>query len=610
MFKNLIIHRKLSYFFLYILAFYPVLKYNISSIALIGLLLALVSESVYTKSYSVSKKSILQLLKYTGFFLLLVLSYTFSENKNEALSRIVQLAPLFIVPAIIILCNIKLSKTKRELILNLFICSNILHLLILVFVYFLYIKDVGSMNLDFSTLMSNHNIFQDHLNDILGYDIITVHKAYFSMGYVLLAVYSLYKILISSSLLRLRSIFYIISFYIFTFFTLSNFSFPNVLALIFSISILFFLKRTDFRLPSKTAYVFVSVLILLFTAGIIIKSKNIDVKRGTNFLQSIIIDSEVEQDDPRKEIYKSIASIYNKASFFEIVCGYGIGDLQSVLNNDYKNRLTNQQGLKNLLFFNEEFNSDYWHKNNITVKPNIEYSPNGNLSVDKIIENSSSIKSSFNLSRIIKTNPGEMMTLSIFAKGNKASNLILRLGDINHRVSYDLIKKTTTNFNPSSVKASIEKKNDWYRCSITTKVQDSTSVVIGISDENNNYKYIGKEKSLLLWGAQLEYNNHPTTYVKNNSELLNYVTERELNTHNNYLYFFMAAGIIGLLSFLFAIGLLTKRSLSRKDILQITFCIILLLNLITENIFSRHFGLMFTSLFLLLLYTKSDIEIE
>ncbi|NNL83039.1 MAG: hypothetical protein HKP28_06600, partial [Winogradskyella sp.] len=106
------------------------------------------------------------------------------------------------------------------------------------------------------------------------------------------------------------------------------------------------------------------------------------------------------------------------------------------------------------------------------------------------------------------------------------------------------------------------------------------------------------------------YNNHPAAYVKNDSALLKYVTDRELNTHNNYLYFLMAGGLIGLFSFLVALGSLIRYSFNRKDILQMTFCLILLLNLITENILSRHFGLIFTSFSLLVLFTKSEGSIE
>ncbi|NNC46497.1 MAG: hypothetical protein HKN99_11490 [Winogradskyella sp.] len=578
--------------------------------ALIGLGITLIYESISSNAYNLSKQNLLRLLRYTGFFAILIISVAYSENKNEAVNRIIQLIPLLVVPALIILCNVKLSEAKKDLLLNLFIISNFLHLLILVSVYYFFIKDTGSGQLSFTTLISNHNMFQSQLNNILGQDIITVHKAYFSMGYVLIASFSFYKLLISSSLLQLKSLFYLVTFAVFSFFILYTFSFPNVVALSCAIGFIFVFKRHEFVWPKITYYTVGSLFVLLLTVGIVIKSKNIDVQRGTNFLQSLIIDNDIEQDDPRKEIYKSVASIYGKANLFQTIFGYGIGDLQSVLNNDYNTRLKSQEGLRNLLFFNEEFNNDYWHKNNITVIPNTFEAPFRDLKADKILENPGLDIASFNLSRTINTEKDEVMTLSIFAHKNKSSNLILRLGDINQRATFNLQDKTIVNSDPQRVSANIVGDKDWYRCSITTQVSNPTNVIIGISDTNYNYKYKSNESSIFLWGAQLEYNNHPTAYVKNDSALLKYVTDRELNTHNNYLYFLMAGGLIGLFSFLVALGSLIRYSFNRKDILQMTFCLILLLNLITENILSRHFGLIFTSFSLLVLFTKSEGSIE
>lgn len=601
---------KLSDIFLFTLAFYPILKYNISSMALIGLSVTLLYESIASKSFKVSKKSVIRLLMLISFLLILFLSYFYSFDKQEAAKRIIRLAPLIVVPALIILGNVRINNAKRDLVLTMFLISNLIHITIIVSVYLFYIKNSGLTDMSFGALITNYREFQSLLDHFLGYDIITIHKAYFSMGYVLLAVYSLNKVLYSKKVQKVITLGYLLTFFIFSLLTLYTFSFPNVLALILLIVVLFIIKRTEFIMPKKQQILIIGSIAILVLSGIFLKSNSIDVKRGTNFIQSVINKSKIEQNDPRIEIYNSIYSIYKRATLAQVIFGFGIGDTQNLLNKEYQNRYSLKKNNKNELFFNEEFNNNYWFKNNIKVEPNVTNSPFGDQSADMLIESVTGISSSYNISITLDSVSNSTLTLSVFAKKKSASNLILRLGDIGQRASFDLNTGEYKVSDEKRVKAGIVNINGWYRCSITTYVKASPILLIGLTDYDDNYKYLSSGNSLYLWGAQLEKNNYTSAYKKNENELLKYVMEIELNTHNNYLYLFMAGGILCLLSFLFVLAVLFKYAIIRRDILQLSFCIIISLNLLTENIFSRHFGLIFTVFVLIIAFTNYEPEIE
>lgn len=80
-------------------------------------------------------------------------------------------------------------------------------------------------------------------------------------------------------------------------------------------------------------------------------------------------------------------------------------------------------------------------------------------------------------------------------------------------------------------------KNGWYRCSITVQLGEDTLAIIGLTNNQGDYLYFGDGKGLYIWGAQIEEGTL-TNYIKNEAELLLAVKEEELNSHNNYLYFY------------------------------------------------------------------------
>ena len=149
-------------------------------------------------------------------------------------------------------------------------------------------------------------------------------------------------------------------------------------------------------------------------------------------------------------------------------------------------------------------------------------------------------------------------------------------------------------------------KDGWFRCFVSNPTNAESLAIMGLTNQQGAYvfKNQNREKSLYLWGSQLEVGNL-TAYQKNKNELLQVTIDKELNSHNNYLYFLLAGGIVGLLGFMVSLGYLFWTSVRALDVFRLVFCIVLALNLLTENILNRHWGLMFFAFLVLVLFAKS-----
>ena len=594
----------------YALALYPLLKFNLSSIILFSFCAFLVFESYKNKSLTLTKSNFKGFFVFTLYFVLVLFSILYSDNIYDAIKRISRLVPLLIIPALLFFCKIYITKAKKKTVLNIFLIVNILYLIIIYGVYLFHVNGVEIQNITFSKMLFNHTETQNILDLHLGEDRLNFHKAYFSMNLVVLAIFSLSEAISMFSKSRLWSILYIVTFFLFSFLIFFLFSFPNVIALILSIVVFIYYQIKKKKISKRLVYLISFIILIGITSGIYFKSFDIDVKRGINFIKSLGENSGVELNDPRAEIYSTIKSIYKEAGLKDILFGFGIGDVQDKLNDKYNARLL-QKTNKNKLQFNEEFDDHYWFKHNINIVSNNIKSPLGNYKADLLEEVSSSTTStiSYNISSKKIFNNEDIVTFSIYAKKSSAKHLILRLGDVSQRATFNLEKGTYETSSPT-IKAQITKVNDWYRCSITSKVKGKKIILIGLAGNNGEYKYIGSKNGLYVWGAQLESGTKPTEYIKNDSELIKYAANRELNTHNNYLYFFLAGGVFTFMAFLVAIIALFYISIKNKNVFQITFCIIIAFNFLTENILSRHLGLIFISLMLIIFFTNPIKKLE
>lgn len=600
----------LLYISFLLLTFYPLLKYNYSSIILIVFLVSCIFTSVKNNEFSFSKHNIRLFVTTTLFFILLAVSVFYSANIEYAFKKITQLIPLLIVPFVIIFFRPNINKRMRTSALNLFMIVNLLYSFAIIGIYLLNKDARGLEEINLNTILLNYDKVQFDINNSLKegfFDrIIFFHKPYFSMGFVISSLFALHESIRFFKLNYLKSAVYILFFSYFSFLVIYAFSFPNVIALVVCIVCLIILKFYNSYFRKKTFIISGLILLSLLFLGVFYKSQDLDVKRGINFIKSVVYQENIEGNDPRIEIYKSYFGLFDKASLKEIMFGYGIGDAQDVLRQEYEDRITSNK-TKNLLLYNEEFNNGYWHKTNINVLPNQTFSIDQLETAEELILINTEKMVSHNISKDIILEKDSIYTLSVFAKEATSNFLILRLGKQSNTANFNIHNELVTSKGDGIINASIiNTSGQWYRCSITIKGEGKALAIIGLSNQKGEYVFKGTDAKIYLWGAQIEKNEIPTPYQKNNTELIEFALNKNFNTHNNFLFLLMSGGILCLFSFLMSMFALFYISIKNKNILQLSFCIILGLNFLTENILSRHWGLMFVSMMLIILFTNDE----
>lgn len=587
----------LQIFFLSLLGFYPLLKFDWSSKILTVFCLISIISAILNKNINFTRKSLFSFLLMIAYFLILIISIIYSSNKEASIKRIIQFTPLLIIPFLLSFIDFKIPRKKVSFIFMLFIGVNMLYT---VFITYLFISNPDRLEFNLRHYLLDYDKFQFITNKNLYSNFFLVHKPYFSMGFVFCAIFSLDTFFKSNSKKYFIKILWLLVFIYFSLWVFYAFSFPNVIALLLSVIFLLYLNL------KQKIFLYASVLFLLSFAVLLnIKSKDVDVKRGFNFVKTFTNDKKYEVNDARYEVYKSVVNIIRKSNLSEVLFGFGIGDVQEKLNSEYKNRLTLNKS-KNLLYFSEEFNHKYWHKNNIHIIANEETSLKNKKNADLIVLDNLFENVSHNICSEVKVQKEGIYTFSVFVKKSNSDKIILRLGEIDQRAVFD-IKKGELFQKLNVKKAEIKKlQNNWYRCSITVNLKKDGLALIGLPNDKGDYVYSSRsEKSLYFWGVQLE-KGELSSYIKNNNEMLQIVLDKKLNTHNNYLYFFLATGLVGLLSFLIFILYLFKKSLKPINALKASFCIIITLNFLTENILSRHWGLMFFTFMLILLFSNRE----
>lgn len=79
------------------------------------------------------------------------------------------------------------------------------------------------------------------------------------------------------------------------------------------------------------------------------------------------------------------------------------------------------------------------------------------------------------------------------------------------------------------------------------------------------------------------------------------------NSHNQYVQIILASGLLGLLFFLYNLFILLKLSIKKNDNLFISLNLFLIICFFTENILSRHDGVVFYSFFTAIFYFNKEV---
>ena len=186
--------------------------------------------------------------------------------------------------------------------------------------------------------------------------------------------------------------------------------------------------------------------------------------------------------------------------------------------NDATGHLLLEPQSTNLLTFSEDFSQSVWAKTNLSILSNSIISPEGILSADKLIPDTTSGQHKIDITRTV-TN-GATVSLSAFVKKGEYNFCCLYEVTSSKGRFFDLSNGTQGGtFVGTPTTSNIENyNNDWYRISISTTVPSTSArYILYVCDTISNTSFVGDNiKGIYTWGAQLEEKSFATSYIPTN----------------------------------------------------------------------------------------------
>jgi cyclophilin family peptidyl-prolyl cis-trans isomerase len=177
-----------------------------------------------------------------------------------------------------------------------------------------------------------------------------------------------------------------------------------------------------------------------------------------------------------------------------------------------------EESRTNLLTYSADFADAAWVKTRSSITSNTIVAPDGALTGDKFVEDTTATSSHF-LHEAASVVSGTQYTYSFYAKAGERTSVRIEFSTINSAfassiATFDLSAGTVTNTSCDS--ASITAVgNGWYRCTATETATASASsnirlfLFVGVSAIYTGDGYSG----IYIWGAQLEAGAFPTSYI-------------------------------------------------------------------------------------------------
>ena len=226
-------------------------------------------------------------------------------------------------------------------------------------------------------------------------------------------------------------------------------------------------------------------------------------------------------------------STYTDASLIVTPNAYKAGKLYSLKPTDGTGDLNvvratsatrvNEQGLieiprTNLATYSEQFDNATWTKTRTIVVSNATIAPDGNLTADKLIDDTTA--SATHQNRISLVVSSGTYTMSIFAKKGEY-NFIRLWEDVQtgKQAFFDLNNGVATNVDMNSVSI-VDFGNGWYRCIATVDMPSAGGfgfrIILTPNGTTTIYNGTGTN-GVFIWGAQLEVGNVATEYIPTTS---------------------------------------------------------------------------------------------
>jgi len=169
----------------------------------------------------------------------------------------------------------------------------------------------------------------------------------------------------------------------------------------------------------------------------------------------------------------------------------------------------------NLLTYSEQFDNAAWTKGNATVTANIIVAPDGTLTGEKLVENTSSSPHQVYQGKILTA---ASYTLSFYAKAGERTTIAFTFDTSGNTWAYiNLSTGTVSGSMPAeyTVNSITNVGNGWFRVSVSRTATATTYYANFATASGTSVSYAGDGYSgIYIWGAQLEAGSFATSYIK------------------------------------------------------------------------------------------------
>jgi hypothetical protein len=168
----------------------------------------------------------------------------------------------------------------------------------------------------------------------------------------------------------------------------------------------------------------------------------------------------------------------------------------------------------NLTSYSEDFSNAHWTKADVTIVPNATTAPDGTLTADKVMENSSTNQHVVYRSYSATAAPH---TWSVFAKAAERNWFFIMGSDVGNIYAWFDLANGVVGTVQAGLTAFIKKdSNGWCRCEIrhTFAAPASPYFLMGVASGDNLTSNLGDPtKGLYIWGTQFEASAVATSYM-------------------------------------------------------------------------------------------------